>query len=370
MGVLSWFRRRSTDLPRMATQSPDNLGSMPLGDHLEELRKRVMMAAWGVIPIFILALVFGRRILSFLAVPLERALGNNGASGGLLVTGLLEGFATWVKMGLIVTLMIGAPWIMYQLWKFIAPGLLSREKRFVHILLPMSAVLTIVGVSFMYFIILNFALNFFIHFNQALVTRPPIPTAPLPEGVSLGSLPVLQADPPEFKPGEVWINQSLRQVRIGVGGVNGSPAHILNMPLGDDSMVAQHYKLNEYLGTVLTFALGAAVAFQTPVVVLLLGWSGIIKRELMGKYRKHVLATITVLAAMFTPPDPFSMLAMMVPLYLLFELGLWMLKVMPADRVASGSILKRKPALAAAPDQPGAPSGASEDDPYNRPDDR
>lgn len=339
---------------------------MPLGEHLEELRKRIMLALLGIVPIFAVGLIYSKTILAYLVEPLRRALGGEDPAGNLQVTSLFEGFNTWVKVGFIVALTFGAPWILYQFWKFVAPGLYLRERRFVNVLAPLSAVLALTGLAFMYFVVLRFALAFFVHFNKTLLTRPAPPRAELPAGVALSKVPVLPTDPVDPVAGTMWINSVTKQLRVAIEtGVAGAPPEIWNMPLIGDSLISQHYKVSEYLGMILTFGVCFALAFQTPVVVLLLGWADIVKPDVMRKYRRHVFLGCTIVGALVAPPDAISMIALMIPLYLLFELGLLLLRIMPAERVASGTI-GRGGSLATA----GAPADAGDDDPYSRPDDR
>lgn len=336
---------------------------MPLGDHLEELRRRIFLALVGVLPILGFGLYFGKEILAILVRPLAKELRVEEPAALLQVTSVFEGFNTWVKIGLIVTLVFGAPWILYQLWKFVAPGLYLRERRFARVLAPLSILLTAAGMAFLYFVVLHFALNFFVHFNRTLLSRPPAMTAPLPADVTLPTMPVLKADPPEPTPGQMWINGDTRQLRVAIAMQDGKPPQVWNLPLLGDSMVAQHYKISEYLSMILTFALAFALAFQTPVVVLLLGWAGIVKPEFLRKHRRHAFLACTIIGALMAPPDILSMIALMLPLYVLYEFGLLLLRLMPAEKVAAGSVFKRgAPALVAA--------AQDEDDPYDRPDDR
>jgi sec-independent protein translocase protein TatC len=86
--------------------------------------------------------------------------------------------------------------------------------------------------------------------------------------------------------------------------------------------------------TLLGLALAFAAGFQLPVVVLLLGWIGVVTPPFLTKYRLHALFIIAVIAALITPPDPISMLIMMAPLYVLYEFSIWMLRLFPASRVA------------------------------------
>lgn len=345
-------------MPDQPTKDPT---VMPLGDHLEDLRRRVMLAALGVLPILGVGLYYGKTILTFLVQPLAKSLKYEDPAALLQVTSVFEGFNTWFKIGLMVTLVFGAPWILYQLWRFVSPGLYNRERRFVVVLAPLSVILMVLGMAFLYYAVLPAALEFFVHFNKTLVPRQQALTAPLPEGVTLPSMPVLAADPPDPSAGEMWVNGSTNQLRVAVSVRAGEKPGVWSLPLVGDSMVAQHYKISEYLSTVLSFAIAFALAFQTPVVVLLLGWAGIVKPEVMRKHRKHAFVACAVIGAVCAPPDMFSMIALMIPLYILYEFGLVLLWLMPADRVAAGTVLSRKSPANAQP---------SSDDPYDRPDDR
>ena len=313
---------------------------MPLGDHLEELRRRLMYAILGILPIFGAGLYFGKTILNFMARPMENALGKERISGGgMQVTTALEGFMNYLKIALILAIIVGGPWIVYQLWKFIAPGLYQRERRFFYFLAPFSVLLTAGGVAFMYYVMLKFVLTFFVTFNEGLLTRPPTPTVQVAPGVFFPSLPMIAGDPVDPKPGQMWINTERRIIRIALPcpepEKNGPPT-VLGIPLQSDSLVIQQYKINEYVNLVLGFAFAFAVAFQTPVVVLLLGWSGIVDVRTFRRQRKYALLVCAVIAAVVTPPDAFSMLSLVIPMYALYEIGLLLLTFLPAERVARG----------------------------------
>lgn len=375
----------------MTRQSQDNPPLMSLGEHLEDLRKRVFWALAGILPFLGLGLYFGKDILQILVRPLEKAALKNGETLSLQTTALFEGFNTWVKVGVLVMVICGAPWILYQLWKFVAPGLYAREQRFARVLAPLSVVMTCAGMLFLYFVVLTFALDFFVHFNKTLLVRHGASVQALPSDVAPSRVPVLRNDPPEPKPGDMWINHTLRQLRVAINdklevtktesssgeeakgaATKASPVIVLNLPLQSDSLVNQHYKVSEYLSTVLTFAIAFAIAFQTPVVVLLLGWVGIIHPDTMRKHRKYAFLVCTVIGALCAPPDPFSMLALMFPLYFLYELGLLLLRLMPAQRVAEGDFFRRR--AGASPSDVGGENASESaqpgDDPYSRPDDR
>ena len=326
---------------------------MSIGEHLEELRLRLALAIGGVVPIFVVGLWFGHELLYILAKPLLRAMEDEGVAGAMQATQVLEGFLTYLKIGAVLAIVVGGPWIVFQLWKFIAPGLYSKERRFFYVLAPMSVFFSALGVAFMYFVMLPFALFFFVHFNNTLLPRPATPIVQLDPGAALPTIPQVMGDPKDVKAGQMWLNLERRAVRGAMVNPKArgateeerakQPPLVLSLPLQADSQVIQHYKVAEYVGLVLTFALAFAVAFQTPIVVLLLGWTGLIDRRTLSKYRKYALLTCTLIAAAITPPDFWSMLSLMAPMYALFEVGLVLLWLLPAKRVASGRFFSKEP---------------------------
>lgn len=316
---------------------PNPMAVMSFGDHLEDLRRRVFLAIVGLVPIFCIAFALGRPLLSLLIAPAREALIDGGQNPALLATGPFETFGTVVHLAVVVMLIVGAPWVLYQLWLFISPGLYAHERRFVHLLLPFSGLLAIASIIFMYLAILPVVLAFFVGFG-AQVQAPPAATAPLPEGVVLMQMPMLDADPTDPPPGSAWINKGVWQLRVAVpDSKKPEKITIKSVELVESRGIVQQYRVSEYIKTLLNLALGFGIAFQTPVVVIMLGWVGIIDARAMGKYRKIAIAVCTVLGGVLTPADPISMLLMAIPLYLLYELGLFTLRVMPAERVLRGA---------------------------------
>lgn len=314
-----------------APKKPADPGVMSFGDHLEDLRRRIVFAIVGVVPIFIIAFAFGRPLLAVLIAPARRALISGGQTSALLATGPFETFASVVHIAFVVTVLVGSPWILYQLWKFIAPGLYEHERRFVHILIPFSGVLVVSSVVFMYLAILPVVLAFFIGFS-AKIDAPDPGVAPLAEGVVLPEFPVLRADPADPPPGSVWVNTDLWQLRIAVPD-RGGEMRVKSVEIVDGQGIVQQYRISEYIKTLLNLALAFGIAFQTPVVVIMLGWVGILDPVAMGKYRKHAMGACVVIGAVLTPADPVSMMLLAVPLYGLYELGLLILRVLPAEKV-------------------------------------
>lgn len=321
---------------------------MPFGDHLEELRRRMILALLGIAPILIVALLTGKRVLAFLLTPIEAALGKGGQPVSLQITGVFELFSAYLKVSIVMTILVGAPWIIYQLWKFVAPGLYKHERRFAYLLAPLSSVLTVLSGLFLYYVMLPVILAFFVFFNASLPVSP-VPTAPLPEGIVLPMVPILAADPESPPVGAMWFNSSNNQFRVCVGEAGGAKV-VKGTAMIAHALVAQQYRVADCVGIILGFALALAVAFQMPVVVLLLGWAGLVSPSFLAKYRRHAALVCAVLGAVLTPADPISMLLLAAPLYILYEFGLMLLRVLPASRVAGES--------------------ASGEDVYARPDDQ
>jgi len=317
-------------------KNPD--ATMSFGDHLEELRRRLIVALLGPVPIFIIALFFGGPLLELLLAPVEAALRAEGLPAKLLATSPAEPFLAYLKVGFVVALVFSAPWILYQAWLFVAPGLYTSERRFAHLLFPLSALLTATGLVFLYSVLLPVMLRFLIAFGVTLAGQAAA-TAPVDPGLRLAEAPVLRADPPAPEAGQMWINGVTRELRVAVpSGPAGDGAGVMVMAIpmaAGDGAIAQQYRVSEYVS--LCFSLGVVftLAFQLPVVMLLGGWVGILDPRELGRWRRHVLFGCAVAGAIATPADPMSMLLLMIPLYALFELGLILMRVAPGTPLAT-----------------------------------
>jgi sec-independent protein translocase protein TatC len=314
---------------------------MSFGEHLEELRKRIIYALVGVLPIFVTALVFGTSLLEIIRLPADRALRAGGLPPTLMVTGPLEALGAWLRVAIVVTVVLGVPLIFYQLWLFVAPGLYEHEKRFVRFLMPLSVTLSMIGLAFLYFVMLPAMLTFLIGFT-AHIGPQKAHQEPLPPGITLPTVPTLHADPTDPAPGAMWYNDDLREFRFNATPAptpdNPNPApDIRGVAMTKTVGIVSQYRISEYVGLVFTTSLAFVLGFQTPVVVLLLGWLGIVNQQTLRRSRKYALFFAFALATVLSPsPDPFSMVILALPLYLLYELGLFLLKFFPPARVARG----------------------------------
>lgn len=315
--------------------------AMSFGEHLEELRKRIIFALVGVVPIFVIALVFGSTLLQFVLEPAEQQLRAAGLPPRLIYTGPLELLGSWLKVAVVVTLVLGIPFIFFQLWLFVSPGLYEHEKRFVRFLLPLSVLLSLIGLAFLYFVMLPAMLSFLIKFG-ATMGAPTIDQRSLPAGIVLPTVPILDYDPENPPSGAMWFNKAVQEFRFNIAppAAEGGPVpapEIRGTPMTKAAGIAPQYRVSEYVGLVFTTSLAFVLGFQTPVVVLLLGWIGIVTEKALRKSRKYALFFAFALAAVLSPsPDPFSMIILAIPLYLLYEFGLFLLKFFPPTRVARG----------------------------------
>jgi len=319
-------------IPLPGREMPADVASMSFGDHLEELRRRLIWSIVGVIPIFVVAFTFGRSILDILIEPARQKLMAGGQSSAFLATQIFETFGAVVYVAVILTVLIGSPWILYQLWLFVSPGLYASERKFFYRLGPLSTVLTMASIAFLYWVILPVILAFFIGFGSRIGT-PDFSTVPLPDGASLPTVLVLEGDPPpeSMSIGSHWINTQISQHRFCVAiGEDGTPV-IKGKELTQGVGIDQKYKVSEYVRTLLNMGLAFGIGFQTPVVVLLLGWAGIVTRQTLARYRRHAVLVSAIAGAVLTPADPLSMVLLAIPLYVLFELGMLLLRIWPAS---------------------------------------
>lgn len=323
--------------------------SMSFGEHLEELRRRIILGLIVPLPlmilIFALNMAFDNILVEWLKQPVIDALRANGLPTTLQLLGLTEMVVLQMKLCLIMALVLSAPWILYQAWKFIEPGLFSHEKRFVHFLLPFSGVLVIVGIALLYYAMLPLMLRVLISFGMMGATQPAA-DARLTEILANNPVPHMTTSVPTT--GEagslylVWPNMDLHAVVAGASG----GVEVLAVPR---ATTRQEFRLSEYVNLVLMLMLAIAIAFQMPLVIALLGWMGLASPQWLRKQRRYALMICGVISVVITPPDALSALIMLVPLYGLYELGILMLVIAPASAVAEGRVfslsrITRKPA--------------------------
>ncbi len=247
-----------------ADSHPDDY-KMPLMDHLIELRNRLLYCVAGLIVVFVLTfLLIAPDIYNFLVEPLAAAMRERGSeqAARMIYTNLTEFFFTQVKVSFFFAAFICSPLILIQLWGFVAPGLYKNERKALRPFMMATPVLFFVGAALVYYLIMPLAWQFFLSFEQ--------PATP-------EQLPIV------LEP-----------------------------------------KVNEYLSLVMTLVFAFGLAFQLPVVMMLLVRVGIVSAAGLARTRRYAIVGVVVFAAIFTPPDPLSQLMLAVPVILLYEASIWL----------------------------------------------
>jgi sec-independent protein translocase protein TatC len=138
--------------------------TMSLGDHLEELRWRLIYALAGLGVGTGLCMIFGAKLVKFLLEPYNRLLPND----PLNFLGIPDAFVIYMRVSLIAGLILSSPWVFYQLWMFVSAGLYEHERRYVKVSAPFSAALFIAGALFFFFVIAPISLRFFLGFGKLI----------------------------------------------------------------------------------------------------------------------------------------------------------------------------------------------------------
>jgi sec-independent protein translocase protein TatC len=128
----------------------------------------------------------------------------------------------------------------------------------------------------------------------------------------------------------------LQKLRLALPMSDGS-VQVRSIDLYKDAGIRQQWRVSDVMSMMLTLILAFAGAFQAPIIVLLLGWAGVIDQKFLRTYRRHAMLVCAVIAAAVMPGDPASMISMMVPLYLLYELGGLLLRFFPVSRIKGSS---------------------------------
>ena len=350
---------------------------MSFGEHLHELRGRVFKALIVPLPMSIGFFLLAPYIRELLVAPLFAALRANGQTVQIQALSPAETITVDMKLAVVAALSVSAPWLLFQLWKFVEPGLFVHERRYVHFLAPLSSVLTACAIALFYWILLPFTLLFLVSFGAA---RPktfdaPPPLAATTDGTAADAsnptapaalppfaFPVLDEDPPAPRAGEAWISTTDQVLRVAVPvqkvvanavldlanratelvSPTTEPTvpqlQLLEIPLSVLGGVSQVYRLSEYINFTLLLLAGSVVAFQMPVAILLLGWVGMVNPRMLREKRRWAVFIMAIIAAVVTPPDLTSMLLLLVPLWLLYEFGIVLLLLVPAHKVAQGRV--------------------------------
>ncbi|MBT9506021.1 twin-arginine translocase subunit TatC [Rhodoferax sp.] len=230
----------------------------PFVQHLFELRDRLLRALYGVAAVLGVLLFYPgpSKLYDLLAMPLVKALPEGSR---MIAVGVVSPFLVPIKVSVLAAIGLSLPWILYQVWAFVAPGLYRHEKKLVLPLVAASTILFYMGAAFCYFFV----------FGQAF--------------------PAIQKMAP---------------VSVAV-----SP------------------DIEAYLDFVITMFIAFGVAFEVPIVVIVLARMRIVTIAQLKGFRTYFVVGAAAVAGLVTPPDPVSMIALLVPMCLLYEVGILAAKV-------------------------------------------
>jgi sec-independent protein translocase protein TatC len=298
---------------------------MTVGEHLEELRRRMIYGIAGVAVVTAVLLFFGDQVLLIFCRPLFETLQSRGLNPQLFYTRLGEGFAVWIKIVLISSLAIASPWVVFQLWQFVAAGLYAHERKYMTRYAPLSIGLLIAGMLFVYFLVLPWTIQFFLDFagsvpmptQRVTTTQPHAPV----------TIPSLSGDPEQPAPFELWHDARIGQLKVFIP--NEGVRVLSFLP---QNLLAPHIVLGDYIDLVVGMLLVFALSFQLPLVVMALARMGIVDVAQLKEMRRYVYFALVIVACTITPGDVITAsIALTLPLCLLYELGIWLAKA-PAQR--------------------------------------
>ena len=320
---------------------------MSFGEHLEELRSRLILLLLGAVVGLIVCFVFRGRIMGWLVAPLDVALASQGQPRQLVALQPAEPFIVVFKMCFICGLILSAPWGLWQIWAFVSAGLYQHERQFVRRIAPASIGLFFLGVVFLFYVVLPVVLNFLISIRswvpepraeRRTVARWLLPgvegetatsqptTRPAGEQTDLvGTLPLVTEDPADPESGRAWVNLRQKTLKVQIGD------HTYETDLSRSTggaFVQPGFALSYYISFVTHLAFGFGVGFQVPIVVVFLGTMGIVSVDRMSRARRYVIFGMVLIAALVTPPDVTSQLLLAGPMILLYEVGLLVTRIM------------------------------------------
>jgi sec-independent protein translocase protein TatC len=296
---------------------------MTIGEHLEELRSRLVWALIGFVIAAGFCLYFGRDVMTFFCTPLIAAQQKYEISPHLQEKYPGETFMVFIQISLISAAVISAPWTLYQTWQFVAAGLYPHERKYVTKYIPLSIGLLVSGCLFVYYVVLPWTLEFFIAFTLTIdlpnvqTDRPP-PVTPVvqhPESY----VQMLAEDPANPDDGRIWFNTSQGRLKTRAFGATRV------ITFGSENLVLSEFELPEYVNMVLGMLIVFGLSFQMPLVVLALERIGIADVAALKAGRRYVYFVLVIIAAVITPGDVITAtVALLVPLILLYELGIWL----------------------------------------------
>lgn len=274
--------------------------SAPLLEHLRELRQRLIRSVIAFIIGIVVIFTVAEPILQFLLVPIEESLRDLGdPSPTMQYTSPQEYLFTLFRISMVFGFALAFPYIAYQMWRFVAPGLYRKEKNAFLPFIIASPVMFLLGASFAHYIVTPLAMAFFLGFADVSSIFANL----------LGRAVETPADvivPPEG----VAVPATEEGVRITFFG-----------------------KVNESLDITLKFIMAFGLCFQLPVLLTLMGKAGLVTARGLEKMRKYAMVGILLLAALVTPPDVITQLILFVAVYGLYEISIQLVKAVERRKV-------------------------------------
>ena len=256
--------------------------SAPLIEHLAELRNRLIHSVVAFIIGMIICFTVWNPIFDFLTHPLCSAMAERGHSDcGLILIKLQEGFFVAVSISLLGGLMLSFPYIAFQMWRFVAPGLYRNEKGAFLPFMVASPFMFLLGAAFAFYVVTPLAFDFFLGFQQ---------------------------------PGSV----------LGEGGADKNAV----------AGIAFQGSAQEYLSLTIKFIVAFGLCFQLPVLLTLMGKAGLVSAAGLGAVRKYAVVAILVLAALVTPPDVITQVILFVVVFGLYEVSIRLVRRVERKREA------------------------------------
>ncbi|WP_109467383.1 twin-arginine translocase subunit TatC [Albibacillus kandeliae] len=254
----------------------------PLIEHLAELRTRLIHSVVAFIIGMVICFAVWNPIFNFLTQPLCHAMAARGQTGdcGLILIKLQEGFFVAISISLLGGLVLSFPYISYQMWRFVAPGLYKSEKGAFLPFLVASPFMFFLGATFAFYVVTPMAFDFFLGFQQ---------------------------------PGSV-LNGGAEAT--GVAGI------------------AFQGSAQEYLSLTIKFIVAFGLCFQLPVLLTLMGKAGLVSASGLGGVRKYAVVAILVLAALVTPPDVITQVILFTVVYGLYEISILLVRRVERKREA------------------------------------
>ncbi len=251
---------------------------MSFMEHLDELRKRLIYSFYALLVGFGVAYAFSEFLFAWLAQPLIRAWKLAGINQPQLhFSNPIEPFFTFLKLALVVGIFVASPFIFYQLWKFVAPGLYKNEKRYALPFAIASGIFFIGGAAFGYFMVFPYGFRFFLGYATT-----------------------------------------------DIGVIQKVFGHKVNVSVAAPIKLTPTLMMGEYFSLVWQLLFAFGVVFELPLVLTFLSMAGLVSAKALWRFNRYFMVLAFVIGAVLTPPDVITQVFMSLPLIVLYNLSILM----------------------------------------------